>query len=210
MTSFIWFQTNRDELLYHSTCNAIPPSSDLGYAHWGNTVTDRPSNQLGRNTEFMKWKSVNDNANWRFRQGKIFYFLTLNICKIIILWFIWIFINQRNSKQLHCWHFTLPYRIQRTYITPYFNRLAILYLAAFTVYFRRYFQIASAIQVDSIIRKQIGLDDYRYKTTWTLYLLWLWFTVQDTIDKKITALKAVVRVSLEMKAYHTDLNIFYF
>ncbi|EEZ72818.1 hypothetical protein NEICINOT_03252 [Neisseria cinerea ATCC 14685] len=32
-TSFIWFQTNRDKLLYHSTCNAIPPSSDLGYAH---------------------------------------------------------------------------------------------------------------------------------------------------------------------------------
>ena len=28
--------------------------------------------------------------------------------------------------------------------------------------------------------------------------------------QKITALKAVVRVSLEMKAYHTDLNIFYF
>ncbi|MDT9091501.1 hypothetical protein, partial [Escherichia coli] len=65
--------TNRDKPLCHSTCNAIPPSSDLGYAHWGNTATDRLSNQLERNTEFVK-KSKNDNANRQFNQEKSFIF----------------------------------------------------------------------------------------------------------------------------------------
>ena len=33
LTSFIWTSTNRNNPPHHSTCNAIPPSSDLGYAH---------------------------------------------------------------------------------------------------------------------------------------------------------------------------------